>query len=423
MSRGQGHPVNISNVLLCLSANHLNADFDLLEKLSLGAASASDALVERGDVVAGAVVLATCNRFEAYLDIDEPITAARSVAVETTFEALAAASGVDTDALRASITVYTDDDVAGHLFAVTSGLESVVIGEDEISGQVARALIAARAAGTSSSNLERLFQRAARTSKGVRNATALGSTKRSLVGVALEMASSRIPDWSAQRVLVVGSGRYAATTMTALRERGATDLRTFSPSGKGAAFALRHGAHLESSLHDAITDADVVITATTRLAVTPAHFASTSGRRIVIDLGLPRNVDAAVASIEGVELLDLETVRLHAPLDLLAPAIDARDLVGAAAAEFHAEAAVEPSIVAFRSHVLGILDAELARRDHTPETEAALRHMVGVIVHGPSARARELAVEGRAAEFGAAVETVFGIQPAAAAADEDAASA
>ena len=398
-------------MLLCLSANHLNADFDLLEKLSLGAASASDALVERGDVVAGAVVLATCNRFEAYLDIDEPITAARSVAVETTFEALAAASGVETDALRASITVYTDDDVAGHLFAVTSGLESVVIGEDEISGQVARALIAARAAGTSSSSLERLFQRAARTSKGVRNATALGGTKRSLVGVALEMASSRIPDWSTQRVLVVGSGRYAATTMTALRERGATDLRTHSPSGKGAAFAVRHGARLEISLADAITDADVVITATTRLAVLPQHFA-TAGRRIVIDLGLPRNVDPAVGQLDGVELLDLETVRLHAPLDLLAPAIDARDLVGAAAAEFTAEAEIEPAIVAFRSHVLGLLDAELGRRDHSPETEAALRHMVGVIVHGPSARARELAIEGRGAEFATAVETVFGIQPA-----------
>ena len=403
-------------MLLCLSANHLNADFDLLEKLSLGAASASDALVERGDVVAGAVVLATCNRFEAYLDIDEPITAARSVAVETTFEALAAASGVETDALRASITVYTDDDVAGHLFAVTSGLESVVIGEDEISGQVARALIAARAAGTSSSSLERLFQRAARTSKGVRNATALGGTKRSLVGVALEMASSRVPDWSTQRVLVVGSGRYAATTMTALRERGATDLRTHSPSGKGAAFAVRHGARLEISLADAITDADVVITATTRLAVLPQHFA-TAARRIVIDLGLPRNVDPAVGQLDGVELLDLETVRLHAPLDLLAPAIDARGLVGAAAAEFHAEAAVEPAIVAVRSHVLGILDAELARRDHTPETEAALRHMVGVIVHGPSARARELAIEGRGAEFATAVETVFGIRPAVAAED------
>ena len=420
MSGGQWHPVNISNVLLCLSANHLNADFDLLEKLSLGAPAASDALVEQGDIVAGAVVLATCNRFEAYLDIDEPLTAARQVAVEATFEALAAASGVDTDALRASITVYTDDDVAGHLFAVTSGLESVVIGEDEISGQVARALIAARAAGTSSSNLERLFQRAARTSKGVRNATALGSTKRSLVGVALEMASSRIPDWSDQRVLVIGSGRYAATTMSALRERGAIDLRTHSPSGKGAAFALRHGAHLELSLPEAVEQADVVITATTRLAVTPAHFAHTSGRRIVIDLGLPRNVDPAVGAIDGVELLDLETVRLHAPLDLLAPAIDARGLVGAAAAEFRAEAQVEPAIVAVRSHVLGILDAELARRDHSPETEAALRHMVGVIVHGPSARARELAIEGRGAEFATAVETVFGIQPGVAAAADDA---
>ena len=212
----------------------------------------------------------------------------------------------------------------------------------------------------------------------------------------------------------------AISRATRTSERGATDLRTFSPSGKGAAFALRHGAHLEHSIAEAIEHADVVITATTRVAVLPQHFAQAGGRRIVIDLGLPRNVDPLVTSVAGVELLDLETVRLHAPLDLLAPAIDARGLVGAAAAEFHAEAEVEPAIVAFRGHVLELLDAELGRRAHSPETEAALRHMVGVIVHGPSARARELAIEGRGAEFATAVETVFGIQPAAAAsADAD----
>lgn len=418
MSGRQWHAVNISYVLLCLSANHLNADFDLLEKLSVGAAAASDALVEQGDVVAGAVVLATCNRFEAYLDIDEPVTAARAVAVEAAFEALSASSGVSLGDLRASITIHCDDDVAGHLFAVTSGLESVVIGEDEISGQVARALIAARAAGTSTGNLERLFQRAAHTSKGVRNTTALGGTNRSLVKVALEMASSRVPDWSATRVLVVGTGRYAATTMNALKALGVLDLRTFSRSGKGAAFSLRHGSSLELDLTTAISDVDVVVTCTTSMALFERHFVD-STRRIVIDLGLPRNVDPAVGALDGVELLDLETVRLHAPLDLLAPAIDARGIVSAAAEQFTAEAGVEPAIVAFRSHVLDLLETELARarkNGATAETESAMRHLVGVLVHSPSVRARELALEGRADEFAAAVETVFGVtveQPAA----------
>ncbi len=420
-------------MLLCLSASHLNADFDLLERLSLGAPSAKDALVESGDVVTGAVVLATCNRFEAYLDIDEPLTAAREVAVEATIAALATASGVSEKSLHETLSVYTGEEVAGHLFAVTSGLESVVVGEDEISGQVARALTTARAAGTSTSSLERLFQHAAKTSRGVRT-TALAGTHRSLVGVALDMVSSRVSDWSAERVLVIGTGRYAATTVRALRDRGATDLRSYSPSGASTAsgnadaFALRHGARREVDLVDAIADADIVITCTTSVAVEPAHVTDTR-RRMVVDLGLPRNVAPEVGALEGVELLDLETVRLHAPLDLLAPATDARAMVGAAAARYSAEAKVEPAIVAFRSHVLGVLDDELARatkRGASEETLAAMRHLVGVLVHTPSARARELAHEGRGEDFAAAVETVFGItvDPAAASsADEDAATA
>jgi len=239
------------------------------------------------------------------------------------------------------------------------------------------------------------------------------------------MASSRVPDWSTARVLVIGTGRYAATTMTALKALGAVDLRTFSPSGKGAAFALRHGALLESTLTSAISDVDVVVTCTTKMAVTPQNFTSPD-RRIVIDLGLPRNVDPLVGALEGVELLDLETVRLHAPLDLLAPAIDARGIVSAAAEQFTAEAGVEPAIVAFRSHVLDLLETELARarkNGATAETESAMRHLVGVLVHSPSVRARELALEGRADEFAAAVETVFGVTVAEPAADSAAETA
>ena len=87
-------------------------------------------------------MLATCNRFEAYLDIDEPLTGGEAVAVESVVEAMAAASGIlpGTDSLRSSVTVHHGADVAAHLFAVTSGLESVVVGEEEISGQVRRAL-------------------------------------------------------------------------------------------------------------------------------------------------------------------------------------------------------------------------------------------------------------------------------------------
>jgi glutamyl-tRNA reductase len=397
-------------VLLCLTANHRNASFDLLEALAVGAHSAQSALVESGAVVTGAVVLATCNRFEAYLDVDEPVTAARSVAVEATFEALAAASDLPVEALRAQVTVLDGDAVAQHLFAVTSGLDSVVVGEDEIAGQVARALALARRAGTTSSALERLFQRASHTSRGVKNRTAIGGAGRSLVRLGLDLAGSRIADWAVTRVLIVGTGQYAATTVAALRDRGVTDIAAFSPSGRGLPFASRHGLRHESTLRAAVAAADVVITCTATLAITVADVAA--GRRMIVDLGLPRNVQPEVASVEGVTLLDLETIRLHAPLEELTAASEARDLIAGAAADFAAVTTVDPAIAALRSHVFALLEAEIARaarHDSDGRIEQALRHLAGVLLHGPSERARELARSGRAAEFLAGVEAVYGV--------------
>ena len=403
-------------MLLCLTANHRNASFDVLEKLSIAAPEATRTLVDGSDFVTGAVVLATCNRFEAYLDIDEPLTGATAVAVQSTLEAMSAGSGVPTDELRSSITVLEGDDVAGHLFAVTSGLESVVVGEDEISGQVRRALDEARVAGRTSSSLERLFQRAAHTSRDVKRRTELGGAGRSLVRLGLELASSRITDWSATRVLLVGTGQYAATTLVALRDRGASDIRVFSPSGRAAKFALKYGVRAETALPTAIADADVVITCTSTLAILPADVTN-DRRRLVIDLGLPRNVDPAVSGMPGLELLDLETIGRHAPIEALTATADARELVGSAASAFTTASTVEPAIVALRSHIFDVLDAEIERVRARPgdgtATEAALRHLVGVLLHTPSVRARELANDGEAQRFIDGLEALYGVTLAA----------
>jgi glutamyl-tRNA reductase len=141
-------------------------------------------------------------------------------------------------------------------------------------------------------------------------------------------------------------------------------------------------------------------------------------RRLVVDLGLPRNVDPAAAGLSGVELLDLETISIHAPLEELHAADDARSIVDEAAAEYRAqtaEQAVTPALVALRKHVFDVLDAEIerARRrgDSSDRTEAALRHLAGVLLHTPSVRARELAREGEAQVFIDAAEALFGIRP------------
>ncbi len=407
-------------MLLCLTANHRNATFEMLEKLSVGAPQAAGILVNGGDFVSGAVVLATCNRFEAYLEIDEPLTAAAAVAVENSVQVISAASGIEPSALREAVTVIRGHSVAEHLFSVTSGLESVIVGEDEISGQVRRALEQARAAGTTSSGLERLFQKAANTSREVKSRTAIGGAGRSLVRLGLELASSRIVDWSSTRVLIVGTGQYAATTVAALRERGAEDVTVFSPSGRATRFALRLDLSATTDLVAALETADVVITCTTSAApvVTPSHLAPTVAPRIriLIDLGLPRNVHPDVASVPGIELLDLETISLHAPLEEITATTDARALVSSAASEFAATTAekrLTPAVVALRAHVFGLLDAEIererARGDADGRIEAALRHLTGVLLHTPSVRARELARAGEAQSFSDAVTALFGV--------------
>jgi glutamyl-tRNA reductase len=401
-------------VLLCLTANHRNASFDLLEKLSFGAPDAAASLVDNTAGVRGAVVLATCNRFEAYLDIDD---AAAESATNTTVDVMSHASGVSSADLRDAITILTSDEVVTHLFAVTSGLESVVVGEDEIAGQVGRALQRARADGTTSSGLDQLFQRATQTSRGVKTQTAIGAAGRSLVRLALELASSRITDWSLTRVLIVGTGQYAATTVAAVRDRGATMLSVYSPSGRADAFGAKYGLSVQRDLAGAMLDADVIITCTSSTVIGTSAIIGRE-RRLVIDLGLPRNVDPAIVSLEGIELLDLETISLHAPLEELTATADARELVGSAAARFSAERAVEPAIVALRAHIFDLLDSEIKRAqqrgDQSAETEAALRHLAGVLLHTPSVRAKDLALEGRAQDFVTALEALYGVTSAVA---------
>ena len=395
-------------MLLCLSSNHANASFSLLEKLSIGAPGAAVELVEASETVRGAVVLATCNRFEAYLDVED----AADAAVASTVAAISSASGLEARELLDSLAVHHGDEVARHLFAVTSGLESVVIGEDEISGQVQRALASARESGTSSPELERLFQRATHTSRGVRTKTAIGGVERSLVRLALELASSRLTDWATTSVLVVGTGRYAATSVAAVRALGATDIRVYSRSGRGPAFATKYGLRAETELAAAL-DADVILTCSGTGVITAADVVG-DRQRVVIDLGLPRNVDRSVDGLPGVVLLDLEAIRLHAPL--IEAHTEAHSLVREAAADFAADRAAEPAVVALREHILALVEAEIERaraRGAGDETESALRHLAGVLLHTPSVRARELAADGRLDEVTAALAALYGVRPAA----------
>jgi glutamyl-tRNA reductase len=431
-------------VLLCVSASHKTASFELLERLSVPSTPIAPLIAAHSECVQGAVVVATCNRFEAYVDMDEPVTASGAVGLEATLAAIEAATGVPAEELDGSYRLLGGDEVAEHLFAVAAGLESVVVGEGEIAGQVRRALTESRRLGATSGELERLFQRASEAQRGVKNATALGRAGRSLVRLALDLADSRIVDWSKLRVLLIGTGSYAAATLAALRDHGAEDISVHSPSGRAARFAAKHGirAVAPERFPSAAAHADLIITCTTaeNHVLSAATFSAGRGaydtavevapaaggcpvalpeRRLVIDLGLPRNVDPDVATVPGIDLLDLETIRLHAPLDELQATDAAREVVRNAARRFATvgeRKSLTPAVVALRTHVFGIMEAEIARArargDDDGRTEQALRHLVGVLLHTPTARAHELAEDGRADDYLAAISTLFGIHVA-----------
>jgi glutamyl-tRNA reductase len=431
-------------VLLCVSASHKTASFELLERLSVPSTPVAPLIAAHAECVQGAVVVATCNRFEAYVDMDEPVTASGAVGLEATLAAIEAATGVPAAELDGSYRLMSGDEVAEHLFAVASGLESVVVGEGEIAGQVRRALTESRRLGTTSGELERLFQRASEAQRGVKNATAIGRAGRSLVRLALDLADSRITDWSKLRVLLIGTGSYAAVTLAALRDHGAEDISVHSPSGRASAFATKHGirAVAPERFPSAVAHADLVITCTSaeHHVLTAATFAAGRGaydtavetapaasgcpialpeRRLVIDLGLPRNVDPDVATVPGVDLLDLETIRIHAPLDELQATDAAREVVRNAARRFATvgeRKSITPAVVALRTHVFGLMESEIARAksrgDEDGRTEQALRHLVGVLLHTPTTRAHQLAEDGRTDDVIAALTTLYGLEVA-----------
>jgi glutamyl-tRNA reductase len=402
-------------VLLCVSVSHRTADFDLLGRLSEGATAGAAATLLADGRARGAVLVSTCNRVEAYLDV---APGADTSIAEATLRTLAGVAELPHDVLRERADVLAGAPALHHLFAVTSGLESIAVGEEEIAGQVRRAYEAARETKSTTPELDTAFQRAAKVSRDVRAATSLGKTGRSLVQFALQLAGTRLTDWRQTRALIVGTGNYAATTVAALRNLGVPELAVYSLSGRAEKFAEKYGVRAERDLRGAIAAADVVITCTNTYSVTGEEIPDQS-RRTIIDLGLPRNVDPAVGKLPGIELMDLELIATHARLPKLAPDATARELVSSAAGAFAAEQTAAPAIVALRSHVFDALDSELVRlasKSVSPEQAAAvteaLRHFAGALLHDPTQRARELAASGRVDDFEAGLAAVFGIDPA-----------
>jgi len=408
-------------VLLSLVASHHDLDLTVLERLQSDVHAVGRELVAATNAVSGVVVLATCNRFELYLDVDD--TAHTSRARRAVAQAVAARSGYEVDEVVEHLRPLVGGDAGEHLFAVASGLESMVVGEREIAGQVRRALTTARRDGTTTSMLEALFQAASRASRAVEATTGLGSTGRSVVGVALDLAARTLPpgadgaDWSAVRCVLVGTGSYAGASLAALKARGVRDVRVYSPSGRAGPFASARGVAAlpaGADLRDELARTDLVVACSGAAGPVLGVEALAEARRdvthplTVVDLALRHDVDPDVRSLPGVALVSLQSVAEHAPAEHAALG-RAREVVLQAARDFEADRRVrewDPAVVAQRTRVLGGLDAALDALPAQERDEArarSLRRRARAALHGPTVAARTAAREGDAAGYARAL--------------------
>jgi glutamyl-tRNA reductase len=424
---------------------------EFLAQLGSGPLRITSAVIADLPGIAGAVVLSTCNRFEVYC---ETAPGARpETARENVLSVISMCSAVPRHELSQSFDALTGPAMTEHLFSVGAGLDSAVIGEREIAGQLRRSLASAQESGTASGALVRLFQGASRAARDVGALTTLGDAGRSMVSVALDLATARLgigprPDLdqtgggqaagdqgrrnqagrglAGLSVVVIGTGAYAGSTMALLAAGQCTRVSVFSWSGRAEAFAASRGAAAltRDNLQAAILNADVVIGCSgrgPRLGADDfrAFRQGATADLVVVDLALSRDFEPGAGELPGVELISLEDVRLASPPEHTDVVRQAKELIRQAAVKFEEDQQarlMDPAIVALRGHMQQVLAGEIARvkNEHgcTATAEAvefALRRVVRQLLHVPTARARELAAAGRQDDYTAALEALYGL--------------
>lgn len=427
--RGTAGTAGTVPAMLVLVAKYRDLDLESAAALHAAAAGLAQHLVAGSTPVAASVVLSTCNRFEIYCDITAgAVRAARADALG----AVHRCSGLPMTRLSALFEELRGAAAAEHLFAVAAGLDSLVVGEREVAGQVRRALAAAQAAGTSSARLDRLFQAASRTAKDVGSQTALSSAGASIASVALDLAAgSRQAGIAGTSAVLVGTGSYAGRLAELLRNRKCAAVSVFSHSGRAEAFvAARGGSALSAGdLPAAVAGAGLLIGcsgagARIDAAALGRWRADTVHPLTVIDLAPSHDFDPRMADLPGVDLITLDSVHRSAPPADAEALRSARALVRKAARRFEEQDAVrgaDAAVVALRSHLEGLLRSEMDRVSTrhggdvpADEVNRALRHLVRRLLHAPTLRARELAAAGRQDDYTAALDALFGLSVPAA---------
>ena len=354
--------------------------------------------------VDGVVLLTTCNRVELLVDASEVSTAHARLRL--------ARLGPEPIAWD----VLEGNNALTHLFRVTAGLESMVVGEREIAGQVRRALNDAQDIEQASAVLTMVVEEALRTSRRIARETTLHAAGRSVVSEGLDMLGPL--DWSAQRVLIVCTGSFAGAVISAVRSRGARHLSVHSTSGRGEAFAESHQLMAVDDLSIALHHADVIVTCRgTGGHTITADMLACPRPVAVLDLSLSRDVAPGVGELPHVTAIDLALIqrdlapRWNSDVDHAAQLV--ADGVESVLAKVRSRL-VDPAVVELRQAVLEVVADEVTRLPQgrpleRDECAHALRRLATRLLHTPSMRAREAAEAGRTEEYLNALHEVYGI--------------
>ena len=409
--------------ILVVSVSHRSTSVAHLAELALDPAASAklaDQLVA-SEHIDEAVVLSTCNRTELYASVSR-----FHGALDDATTALADMVGLPMPELQSRCGVFFDEGAVAHTFAVASGLDSLVVGESQILGQVKHALTTCQNHGTVGTVLNSLFQQALRVGKRVQTETEIGGAGRSLVSAAYALLAEERGDLAGRRVLVVGAGAMAGLAVRTAAAAGAQVScanRTLERAERLAAAVGGQAVRL-SELPAALAETDVLVTCTgaRSLTIGPAELVGTPVTGVV-DLALPADVAPEVAEL-GITLVNLD--RLVADQADAAPAAEvetARSLVRHEVSDFlglRRAAQVAPTVVALRTMAADVMAAELHRLearlpaldDHErDEVRRSVRRIVDKLLHAPTVRVQELSTDPEAPDYAAALRELFALDP------------
>ncbi|MGY2064750.1 glutamyl-tRNA reductase [Blastococcus sp. SYSU DS0619] len=420
--------------LLAVGVSHQTAPVALLEQFAMGADDRVKALHELigSDHVSEALVLATCNRVEVFAEVERFHGGVTDVS-----RVLARQAGATVEELSPYVTVHYEDQAVAHLFTVAAGLDSMVVGETQVLGQLRAAYALAREEGTVGRALHPVAQRALRVGKRVHSETGIDRAGASLVSVALDRAEARIGDLAGRPVLVVGAGSMGALAATTLARRGADVVVSSRTEGSAQRLAGTVGGRPAplDRMPAELAAADVLLTCTgaTGLVVTTDVVAAAMAGRgdrplVVIDLALPRDVDPGVAALPGVHVVDLALLQGERRDGEDGPGPVAADDITTARAMIEAEAAllraerqaaeVGPTVSALRTQAAEVVDAELLRLSgRLPDLDAraraeiarTVRRVVDKLLHEPTVRVKELSATPGGTDYAGALRALFGL--------------